>query len=265
MVTKKSTIRGTREWAVAGVNCSLGCPHDCRYCYARYKSVMTSEVESSEQWSQSRIRTEEAARDYPLYPGTVMFPTEHDIHPEVLGECLSVLEKLIAAGNKVLVVSKPHFSCIKEICRRFAASPEKILFRFTITAKDNTILRFWEPGAPSFEERLSCLSHAFNQEYSTSVSIEPMLECENIMELIGDLTPYTTHSIWLGKMNKIEERVSCDSATMHEEIERIRRSQSDENIVKLYTRLRNNTLIRWKESIKEVVGLELAKQPGLDI
>lgn len=194
-----------------------------------------------------------------------MFPTEHDIHPEILDDCLTVLRKLIDAGNKVLVVSKPHLSCIKEICHAFTASRKQILFRLTITAKDNKILGFWEPGAPSFEERLSSLCYAFNQGYSTSVSIEPMLDCENIEELISDLGPYVTHSIWLGRMNKIKERVCCDSATMQEEIERIGESQSDENIKKLYNRLHHNTIIRWKESIKEVVGLELAKEPGLDI
>ncbi len=265
MVSKKSIIRGTREWAVAGVNSSIGCPNGCRYCYARYKSVVKNRVVSAEQWSNPRIRPEEPAGEYPLYPGTVMFPTEHDIHPENLDECLRVLGKLIAVGNKVLVVSKPHLTCIKKICHTFTESRKQILFRFTITAKDNTILGFWEPGAPSFEERLSSLCYAFNQGYSTSVSVEPMLECENIMELIGDLTPCVTHSIWLGKMNKIKERVYCDSATMYEEIQRICQSQSDEKISKLYSRLRHNTLIRWKESIKEVVGLELAKQPGLDI
>ena len=264
-MSENSIIRGTREWAVAGVNCYIGCQHGCRYCYARYKSVVKNEVVSADQWRQPIIRPEEITRKYPLYPGTVMFPTEHDIHPEILDDCLTVLRKLIDAGNKVLVVSKPHLSCIKEICHAFTVSRKQILFRLTITAKDNTILGFWEPGAPSFEERLSSLCYAFNQGYSTSVSIEPMPDCENIEELISDLAPYVTHSIWLGRMNKIQERVCCDSATMQQEIERIGESQSDENIKKLYKRLHHNTIIRWKESIKEVVGLELAKEPGLDI
>lgn len=265
MVTEKTTIRGTREWAVAGVNCCTGCSHGCRYCYARYKNVIKNEVVSAEQWSEPVLRSEDVTRHYPLYPGTVMFPTEHDIHPEILDGCLSVLRKLVAVGNNVLVVSKPHLSCIKEICRAFTKSRKQILFRFTITAKDNKMLGFWEPGAPSFEERLASLCYAFDEGYSTSVSIEPMLDSANVEELIGDLMHCVTHSIWLGKMNKIEERIICESDQMCEEIERIRLSQSDENIKKLYNKLHGNPLIRWKESIKEVVGLELAKKPGLDV
>lgn len=34
MSTTKSKT-GTREWAVATVNILDGCPHGCRYCYAR--------------------------------------------------------------------------------------------------------------------------------------------------------------------------------------------------------------------------------------
>jgi DNA repair photolyase len=227
--------------------------------------VVKNRTVTAEQWAKPVVRAEEVTRKHPLYPGTVMFPTEHDIHPEILDECLNVIAELLAAGNNVLVVSKPNLSCINEICRAFAASKDQILFRFTITAKDNTILHFWEPGAPPFEERLSSLCHAFKEGYSTSVSIEPMLDCDNIKELIGDIAPCVTHSIWLGKMNKIEERVICDSAIMSEEIKRIRLSQSDENIKKVYNTFRHNKLIRWKESIKEIVGLELPKEPGLDI
>lgn len=258
-------IRGTREWAVAGVNCCIGCPHGCRYCYARYNNVVKNAVVDEDNWAKPHIRSVDVVKDYPLYPGTVMFPTEHDIHPEILDVCLVVLRKLIDAGNRVLVVSKPHLSCIEKICRTFAQSKEQILFRFTITAKDNTILKFWEPGAPSFEERLSSLCYACNHGYQTSVSIEPMLECENIIAIIDELAPCVTHSIWLGRMNKIDLRVNSDSAEIRKEIQRIRRNQSDEKINKLYGKLSRNPLIRWKESIKEVVGLELARQPGLDL
>jgi hypothetical protein len=41
-------------------------------------------------------------------------------------------------------------------------------------------------------------------------------------------------------------------------------SQNDERIWELYNRLKDNTKVRWKESIKKVVGLELATEAGLD-
>jgi len=41
--------------------------------------------------------------------------------------------------------------------------------------------------------------------------------------------------------------------------------QSDENIKSLYSRLKENPLIKWKESIKKVVGIPTTTVKGLDI
>ena len=40
-------IRGTKEWAVAEINCSIGCPHDCRYCYARVAALDKGLIDSA--------------------------------------------------------------------------------------------------------------------------------------------------------------------------------------------------------------------------
>lgn len=264
MSDQKKKIRGTREWAVADIDCCTGCPHGCRYCYARHKYVAKEGVHSSSQWSIPVIRREDVDRQHPLYPGVVMFPTTHDIFPDILEDCLTVVANLVASGNQVLLVSKPELACIGEICSRFAQHRQQILFRFTISAMDNAILRFWEPNAPLFEERYQSLQLAYTSGFRTSVSVEPMLEADAIDDLIEYLSPHVTHSIWLGKMNKIEKRVSCDSEEMVRELSRIRHCQSDHVIKRIYSRHKGNPLVRWKESIKEVVGLKLAEEPGLD-
>ncbi len=65
-------------------------------------------------------------------------------------------------------------------------------------------------------------------------------------------------------MNKINERVVADSDEMEREIQRICAGQSDARIWAIYEQLKNNPLVFWKESIKEVVGLDLATEPGYD-
>lgn len=265
MAAFRQKISGTREWAVAGINCATGCPHDCRYCYARYDRVVKKAEMEASRWPEARINPDEINRQFPLFPGTVMFPTEHDIHPRILDVCLTVLKNLLAAGNKVLVVTKPHLICVQEMCRALEQWREQILFRFTITARDNAILGLWEPGAPAYEERLAALRYAFDHGFSTSVSIEPMLEAEHVHLLVDELLPCINHSIWLGKMNKVKERVSCDSAEIEQDLQRIHKFQSDEMIRAIYEQLRHSKYIRWKESIKKVVGIPLAPEPGLDI
>ncbi|SHO48745.1 radical SAM family protein [Desulfopila aestuarii] len=264
MVAKGKVIRGTREWAVVNIDCCTGCPHDCRYCYARYDAVEKRGLLSTADWRECRVRSEDVERIQPLYPGQVMFPTTHDILPENLDACIKVIDHLLRAGNRVLVVSKPHLDCVQELCRVFTSRKENLLFRFTITARDPELLSFWEPGAPVYSERKASLSHAFNKGFQTSVSVEPMLDTADVVEMAHELLPYVTHSIWLGTMNKIDKRVRIDSDEVVRQVERIRAGQDDLVIQRIYQQLYREPLVRWKESIKIIMGLQLAKKPGTD-
>ena len=258
-------ISGTREWAVAEINCNVGCPHDCRYCYARVAALNKGLIDSVSDWTRPRTINSEVESSRPLYDGQVMFPTAHDIVAENLEEALQVLSRLLEAGNQVLVVSKPSRFCIEQICDRFNEHRQQILFRFTITSRNSDILGFWEPGAPAYQERLESLQLAFERGFQTSVSIEPMLDLDDVQAMIDEIEPYVSHSIWVGKLNRVEERVTIDSKEVAAEVERIRYEQQDRHIIDLYEVLKEHPLIRWKESIKLVVGLPLATESGLDI
>jgi hypothetical protein len=91
-----------------------------------------------------------------------------------------------------------------------------------------------------------------------------MLDGDTIAALVEELSPHTTHSIWIGKMNKISQRVDMQYPGMDKEIQRIRIGQKDQKIIEIYNTLKGNPLVRWKESIKEIVGLELLHEAGLD-
>jgi len=261
-VKAKPIISGTREWAVENVNIILGCPHKCRYCYARANALRFGKIKRSEEWGDTyhRLRADQARRPRRLVDGQVMFPTTHDITPEHLGPCLETIERILAPGNRLLIVSKPHLECIEAICHRF--SGERILFRFSIGSADNSILSYWEPGAPSFDERLTSLVLAHTLDFRTSVSAEPLLDADNVGRLVEQVRPYVTDSIWIGKMNRIRNRVV--PGTSLAEIERIEAGQTDEAVRGVYRLLADDPLIRWKESYKQVLGLDLATVAGQD-
>jgi hypothetical protein len=209
-------------------------------------------------WSAPILRTEEVTKNRSRAAGPVMFPSSHDILPEFLEPCLTVLGKLLAAGNEVLIVSKPHLDCIKRICADF--DPTNILFRFTIGAFDNNILKFWEPGAPSYEERLACLQHAFEKGFQTSVSMEPMLDAPNAVALFHRLTPFVTDTIWLGKLNRPRNCIA-DWRQIDAEIRQIEANQTDDKILAIYDALKDEPKVAWKDSLADVLGLAPAGAP----
>ena len=193
-----------------------------------------------------------------------MFPSSHDITPKNLFACLIVLRKLLEAGNRVLIVSKPHLECIGTICSAFEQYRGQILFRFTIGARDDEILSIWEPNAPRYEERKKALTYAFNKGYQTSVSVEPMLDSEHIMDLVKDLLPLVTNALWIGKMNHTRN-IRVEDETVERELNRIVEGQSDEKIRAIYDTLKSNPKIKWKSHIKKVVGIPLSEKAGMDI
>jgi DNA repair photolyase len=260
---KKSTY-GYKEWTVSAVNCCTGCSNNCRYCYAKGMASRFGRL-TAEEWPIERVRQKDVDRRQRLCAGRIMFPSSHDITPGNFEACMTVLDKLIGAGNEVLIVSKPRYDIIREVCLEFRRDRDKILFRFTIGAMNDGILKFWEPGAPSFEERLDSLTYAFCSKYQTSVSIEPILDSENVIDLILTVEPFVTDAVWIGKMNHIRKNLVIDSAEMEAAVRRIESGQTKERIKVLYAVLRNNPMIKWKGIIKDLLGIEGPDQPGLDI
>ena len=162
-------------------------------------------------------------------------------------------------------MSKPHLEVIKTICDEFTDYKEQILFRFTIGSAYDETLKYWEPGAPKFLDRIKSLMIAFGAGYKTSVSMEPMLD-SRVDQVILHAREYVTDSIWLGKMNDAKRRLKING---HNEIRGDMLAGiaywNDRNIFDLYERYHDDPMIKWKESIKKVIGLKLPEQKGMDV
>jgi len=162
-------------------------------------------------------------------------------------------------------VSKPHLDCIKAICENFIHYRDlfetdedgkrqyRLIFRFSIGACDDRLLSYWEPNAPNYDERKASLKYAYDAGFQTSVSAEPMLDAFHIEDLIDDLSPYVTDSIWIGKMNHFGYFGKNAETALKKAINRIKRGQTDAIIKSIYRRHKNNPLIKWKDSIIDVV------------
>lgn len=255
MFNKSRNGKGTREWSEFSYNNTEGCSHDCKYCYARITAMEKGRIPNSAAWAEERVISEKVNMEHNRRLSAVtMFPTTHDITPNILADSLTTIGNILKQENHLLIVSKPHLECIRAICDQFGEYREKILFRFTIGSMDEHVCRYFEPGAPTPLERLECLILAKRQGFHTSVSIEPMLENEiGTSEVIKKVYPFVTEDIWIGKMNSAQKRLVFPEPIKSEMLDYFRHVNSDEAVKTLYLRHRNDPKIKWKDSIKEVV------------
>lgn len=251
-MAKKKT--GTREWAEDTINIQLGCEHDCRYCYARTMAVRFNRLFGD--WSKPIINQKAVDKDYGKREGVIMFPSTHDITPNNISECLCVILKLLDAGNQVLIVSKPHIGCISLICERLAEYKKQIMFRFTIGSTRDDVLSFWEPGAPNFKMRMDSLKYAHFKGYRTSVSAEPYLDAD-VEHLYIRCFSYVTDSFWIGTLRQFKKRVDKSKISVEQMYDYVRpllECQSRAAVLRLHEKLAGRPLIKWKDSIREIVG-----------
>lgn len=184
----------------------------------------------------------------------VMYPSTHDIVPEFLSQSVLTIGNLLKK-SEVLIVSKPHLSVIRRLCREFANQKDKILFRFTIGSLDEKLLSFWEPGAPKAVERIQALRHARDQGFSTSVSIEPMIgDVDATIQLVASVERFVTETIWIGKMNRIPQKLNSNVAGFEEACRLIKSQQRDEEILRLVHHFEGHRKVRWKDSIRKVIS-----------
>lgn len=272
MTEEKKGVSGTKEWSVASVNCAKGCPHGCWYCYGRADAMRFKRIDSHDDWRRPEIKRK-LAQERKKYDGTVMFPTTHDITPDLLQPAYEVLLNLLQADNDVLIVSKPHLHCVQVLCAALDRWRDQILWRFTIGCLDGEKTLLWEPYAPPPVERIACLEHARRMGYETSVSMEPMLDPANIMHDYPIIARHATQSVWLGKMNMVRHRVPIREVKKGIEVkpgmplkavERLEAAQTDAQIKLIYKQLKDEPKVRWKESIKKVVGIPLETEAGTD-
>lgn len=243
---------GTKEWAPHTFNYVSGCSNDCVYCYAKEMAIRFMRKTADTWHIEEPVSL--AKRSFAKRNGTIMIPSSHDITVSNLEQSVAVMAKLLSSGNHLLLVTKARQLCAERLVKEFAHYRANIEMRFTIGSADSSVLRIWESNAPSFEERLEALRLAFAAGFATSVSAEPLLD-EDFDALYTQVVPFVTDTIWVGKMNGAHRRVHINNKGNFDErlLDALVASQSDEKILTLYERYKDDLKIAWKESIKKVV------------
>jgi len=91
--------------------------------------------------------------------------------------------------------------------------------------------------------------------------MEPCLDWINVIENFNIMEKYVTHSIWIGTMNFIDQRVEVKTEKDKQMIENIKKSMNQENFQKTFENLKNNPKVKWKETLKKILNLPESTTP----
>ena len=80
-----------------------------------------------------------------------------------------------------------------------------------------------------------------------------MLDPENIGKLLEGLPMKKLDSVWIGKMNHINRIRANGDDELQGVLGKLAEAQSDDNILSIYNQWKSESLLKWKESISEVV------------
>lgn len=245
-------ISGTREWAETNLNFQKGCRNNCVYCYAKSSAIRFGTA-TPESWAEPTISM---PKHFPKGK-QIMFPSSHDLDTKNLSEALECLGKLLANGNRVLIVTKPRGAVIRKLIDFLSTPPysayrDNVTFRLTIGTTNEKILKAFEPGAPDFVERFMALRDLKIAKLKAGVSAEPLLGgVDTFTYLYDKVRPFLTDDIWVGKMNYPRQRIHQNSGGDFPEelIDWIISQQKDEEMLCLYEKYRNCSDVRFKDSI----------------
>lgn len=258
------TKTGTYEWSDATMNVSKGCSNGCIYCYACANAVRRKWVMDHREWTKEDvIPVGRLRRRLPSVSGkVVMFPSNHDITDVTLPRYLEGLSDLILKGHKVLVVSKPRLRLIKQVADRADEMGGNVEFRFTIGSVYDDVLRFWEPNAPTCRERMDCAEYTRERGFSTSISVEPMLDDVSPVQIV-DWSEGIADTVWIGLPRSLPTRLKLNGfitgphrLSPFFEAAHALLANLNNSLPAIYNELKDNPRVMWKDSVQHALGLE---------
>jgi len=190
------------EYAPLACNLYLGCTHGCTYCYAPACMHKTSAVWHSEGFARSRV-IELFEKDAKRLQGDsrkILFSFLSDPYQPVeaekkltrqaleLAKKYNLKSQILTKGGKLV---KRDFDLLRECGTELGV---------TLCFVNDDLRRQWEPHAASVPERISLLKAAYKTGIYTWISLEPVIDPGEALQVIQKMHPYVR--FWkIGKLN----------------------------------------------------------------
>jgi DNA repair photolyase len=246
------------EWQFAETSYNIiasgfACPNACIYCYMipmneRFgRGTIIPDIEEFPV-NEKRVEKKWLKVGGKRKPKYYMFPSSHDLFPEMVEPALEVIRKILIAGHDLTIVSKPRIPVVDAIVNDDIVKNnlDRIVMRFSISTLDEDLVKKFEPNAPTIKERIECLRISREAGLMTGVSVEPYIsDPVNIVEGL-EKTGYVSEDYFVGVMTKEKTIAGTSEWDMVEPL------YTREYLTSVIERLRDNKKVFFKTSIMKM-------------
>lgn len=192
-----------REYAPLAVNLYKSCTHGCRYCYAASTMRMTKENFHSENRSRVDV-IKKLKKD-----ATKLSGDDREILFCFLGDPYNPDEPekgITRQAIKIMIENDLRFTVLTKGGDRVRRDLDlfqgysKASIGQTIVFSKQGSADYWEPNAAPLKERFILAEDLHNLGIKTWVSLEPVIEPDQALEVVGQLYPFV--DLWkVGPVN----------------------------------------------------------------
>lgn len=195
-----------KEYSELACNLYRGCTHGCLYCYAPACMRVTKEKWHSTAEARPNILRffEKDAKTLAGDPRRILFCFSNDPYqPLERSERLTrqALEIVTRYGLKNQVLTKGCADLISEDLPLMKKAGTQL--GVTLCFSDDVTRKYWEPNASTIDDRIAILKEAHKSGIFTWVSLEPVVDPAQALEVIQKAHKYV--KFWkVGKLNHMK-------------------------------------------------------------
>lgn len=191
------------EFAPLAANLYRGCAHGCRYCYVPQVIKMKRDAFCNQPGPRKDVlrSLEKDARRHAGDDREILMCFTCDPYQPIekeLGITRKAIMILMENGLRFTLLTKGGMLATRDF--DLLAGYEKCRFGTTLIFTDQNDADRWEPHARPVLERIETIKEAYERGIRTWVSLEPVIDPGQALELIRLLSPVVGH--WkVGKLN----------------------------------------------------------------
>jgi len=204
-----------KEFAALALNPYTGCTHGCKYCFNQDAPFVRARVKTGgsdyfqgaapKKNIMKQVRKEAAARAGNGGCPEILLSFVGDVYQHQEADLMitrEVIRILIANDLPFTILTKGGLRAVRDF--DLLEKYPQCSFGTTLTLRNPKDIKHWEPYAANWWDRWDAIYEARQRGIRTWVSLEPVIDPSQALQIIKDLYPFVDH--WkVGKINHMPE------------------------------------------------------------